>query len=154
MSTNGALTRRWTVWLFGGVRFCLWITLTAIAMDRAGVASIGLQVANDLGFVIAYATSCLFFVAFFSRFCQHQSSWLDSPSSNAYGLYILHYVFVVWTQYLLLDAALFAVAKGYHSIQCKTGDEFMVLQSLGFFKVQPKHIRALGVKGNVSQEAE
>jgi surface polysaccharide O-acyltransferase-like enzyme len=29
----------------------------------------------------------------------------------AYGIYLVHYVFVVWLQYLLLGVALFAIAK-------------------------------------------
>ena len=36
---------------------------------------------------------------------------LDSLSENAYGMYLVHYVFVVWMQYALLDAALLAIAK-------------------------------------------
>jgi hypothetical protein len=31
---------------------------------------------------------------------------------NAYGIYLVHYVFVVWLQYLLLGTALLAIAKG------------------------------------------
>ena len=36
---------------------------------------------------------------------------LDSLSANAYGLYLVHYTFVVWLQYVLLTAALFAMVK-------------------------------------------
>ena len=36
---------------------------------------------------------------------------LDSLSANAYGMYLVHYVFVVWLQFALLDVALFAVGK-------------------------------------------
>ena len=32
-------------------------------------------------------------------------------SDNAYGMYLVHYVFVVWLQYALLDVPLGAVAK-------------------------------------------
>jgi hypothetical protein len=31
--------------------------------------------------------------------------------SKMHGMYLLHYVFVVWLQYALLDAALFAAAE-------------------------------------------
>jgi len=37
---------------------------------------------------------------------------LDGASENAYGIYLFHYVFVLWTQYLLLDVSLPAIAKG------------------------------------------
>jgi surface polysaccharide O-acyltransferase-like enzyme len=37
---------------------------------------------------------------------------LESLKDNAYGIYIVHYVFVVWLQYALLEAPLHAVVKG------------------------------------------
>ena len=36
----------------------------------------------------------------------------DSLSRNAYGIYLLHYPFVIWLQYVLLGLAILAVAKG------------------------------------------
>jgi surface polysaccharide O-acyltransferase-like enzyme len=36
---------------------------------------------------------------------------LDSLSRNAYGIYLVHYVFVVWLQYALLNAPVFAFVK-------------------------------------------
>jgi hypothetical protein len=40
-----------------------------------------------------------------------RSRVLDSLSRNAYGMYLVHYVFVVWLQYALLNAHLFAFTK-------------------------------------------
>ncbi|MHA4807498.1 acyltransferase family protein [Flavitalea flava] len=37
--------------------------------------------------------------------------WWDSLSANAYGIYLLHYIFVIWTQYALLAVNLPAVIK-------------------------------------------
>jgi surface polysaccharide O-acyltransferase-like enzyme len=36
---------------------------------------------------------------------------LDFLSDNAFGLYLIHYVFVVWLQYMLLGVAAFAIIK-------------------------------------------
>jgi hypothetical protein len=36
------------------------------------------------------------------RFATRHSRSLDSLSESAYGMYLVHYVFVVWLQYLLL----------------------------------------------------
>ena len=38
-------------------------------------------------------------------------AWLDSLSANAYGMYLVHYPFVVWMQYALLNAPLPAIVK-------------------------------------------
>jgi glucans biosynthesis protein C len=45
------------------------------------------------------------------HFASIRSRVLDSLSRNAYGIYLIHYVFVVWLQYALLNAPLFAFAK-------------------------------------------
>jgi surface polysaccharide O-acyltransferase-like enzyme len=45
------------------------------------------------------------------HFATKQSRQLDSLSANAYGLYPVHYNFVVWLQYALLGTALFAMIR-------------------------------------------
>jgi surface polysaccharide O-acyltransferase-like enzyme len=45
------------------------------------------------------------------HFATNHSRRLDSLSPNAYGLYLVHYNFVVWLQYALLGTALFAMVK-------------------------------------------
>ena len=60
---------------------------------------------------MACASGCFVFVALFLRFGQHRSWVYDSLSESAYGMYLVHYVFVVWMQYALLDLPLFAIVK-------------------------------------------
>ena len=45
------------------------------------------------------------------HFTTKHSRRLDSLSANAYGLYLVHYNFVVWLQYALLGTALFVMVK-------------------------------------------
>jgi hypothetical protein len=112
LATGGMLARRWAVWLAGAVAaFLLWMGLTALAMTYATSAPLGLQVAVDLGFVVACASGCFFVVACCLRFATVRSRLLASLANNAFSLYLLHYVFVVWLQYALLGMALFAIAK-------------------------------------------
>ena len=87
----------------------LWMGLTDLTMNTD--ASIGMDVAADFGFVLACAAGNLFLIAVSLRFGIRQSRILDSLSANAYALYLIHYGFVVWLQYALLTAALFAVVK-------------------------------------------
>jgi peptidoglycan/LPS O-acetylase OafA/YrhL len=72
---------------------------------------IGLQLVSDFGFVLACASGCFFVAGVSLRFARWRWAWLDNLSANAYGMYLIHYVFVVWLQYALLGAALPAVAK-------------------------------------------
>ena len=51
------------------------------------------------------------FLAIFRRIFHSARRGWESLASNAYGIYLVHYVFVLWLQYLLLPADLPAVAK-------------------------------------------
>ena len=51
-------------------------------------------------------------IAVFLRFATRPVPVADSLAKNAYGIYLVHYFFVIWLQYLLLGAPVFAVAKG------------------------------------------
>jgi surface polysaccharide O-acyltransferase-like enzyme len=76
-----------------------------------GLAPPGLQIVADLGFVLSSATSCLALMAVFLRFAATPQPVLGALSEHAYGIYFVHYLFVVWLQYIMLTVALFAIAK-------------------------------------------
>jgi hypothetical protein len=110
LRTNGILARRWALLLAAALAsLFLWMGLTGLTIN--GYTSVVVQIAADLGFVLACAAGCFFVIAVSLRFAVRRSRILDSLSSNAYGLYLVHYDFVVWLQYALLGTALFAVVK-------------------------------------------
>jgi hypothetical protein len=112
LAPDGWLARRWALWLMAAfLAFLLWITPTALLFEPQDAARPGLQFAADLGFVLSCACSSFFLLAVFLHFARNRSRVIDSLSRNAYGMYLLHYVFVVWLQYALLNAPLFAFAK-------------------------------------------
>jgi hypothetical protein len=112
LATDGLLARRWAKWLGAALAgVLLWIMPTSRIVGLGDAAPLGLQIAADLGFVLSCASSSFFLVAVFLRFAAARSQVLDSLSRNAYSMYLVHYVFVVWLQYALLNAPLFAYAK-------------------------------------------
>jgi glucans biosynthesis protein C len=112
LATDGALARHWFAWCAAaGLSFVLWIGLTALVMPDGRDAPLSLQIINNIAFTISCATSCFFALALFLRFGRYRARWSDSLSRNAYGIYVAHYVFVVWTQYILLNVDLAAFMK-------------------------------------------
>jgi glucan biosynthesis protein C len=110
-AADGALARRWKLWFAVAIAsLLLWMGVTSLTMN--GPAPIAIEIAADLGFVLACAGGCFFVVAASLRFGGKRSAILGSLSRNAYSLYLVHYDFVVWLQYALLGSALFAVVKG------------------------------------------
>jgi glucans biosynthesis protein C len=112
LACDGPLARSWMWWLAAAiVAFFLWAGLTALTMPDWSVATFPAQVAASIAFSVACAMGCLVLLALCLRFGRARSPILDSLSANAYSIYLLHYVFVVWLQYALLDSNLHAVAK-------------------------------------------
>jgi surface polysaccharide O-acyltransferase-like enzyme len=110
LSIDGPLARRWAFWLTAALgTLALWMGLTAPTMD--GEAAFALRSAAALAFVVACAAGCFFFIAVNLRFARKPSPILWGLSANAYGLYLVHYDFVVWLQYALLAVSLYAVIK-------------------------------------------
>ena len=108
---GGALARGWRLWLAcAGGSFLLWII--SMAPSTYGRSNVVIDLGSYFAVVLVVATVCLGFAAVFLRFGSARSALTDSLSENAYAIYLVHYVFVVWLQYALLGAALPAVVKG------------------------------------------
>jgi len=110
---SGRLARSWALWLTAALTlFSVWIGLSALVMAASGAPSLELQILDDLSFVVACLSSCICVLAVVLRFAGKASAALDSIRTNAYGMYLVHYLFVVWLQYVLLGAELPALIKG------------------------------------------
>ena len=111
LAADGALGRHWKLWLaIALATLLLWMGVTSFTLD--GSAPLPIEAAADLCFVLACAGGCFFVIASSLRFGLTRSAALDSLSTNAYSLYLVHYVPTVWLQYALLGAPLFALVKG------------------------------------------
>jgi glucans biosynthesis protein C len=105
--------RRWGRWVAGAVAaFLLWIIPTALSVKGQSEPLPGLQLAADLGLVLYAPSACLGLAAIFMRFAAVPRPMLDGLSGHAYGIYLFHYVFVIWTQYALLGVAMPGIVKG------------------------------------------
>ncbi|HLK24508.1 MAG TPA: acyltransferase [Caulobacteraceae bacterium] len=113
ISASGVLARRWWAWaLAAPLAFALSAVLGIAAFFAPGRAPIGLQAGADVAYALACATISFALLAAFARFVRRRSRVWDSLSANAYGMYLVHYVFVSWLQYALLPASMPGLAKG------------------------------------------
>jgi glucans biosynthesis protein C len=114
LRSEGPLARRWRYWLAGALAaFVLWIVPTALNFKGPGETLPGLQTIADVALVLYAAAACLGLAAIFLRFAAGRRPIFEGVAENAYGIYLFHYVFVVWTQYLLLRLPLPGVVKGF-----------------------------------------
>jgi peptidoglycan/LPS O-acetylase OafA/YrhL len=111
LSADGMLARRWPAWVAGCVAsFALWIASTALIFN--GNTFVGVQVVANLAFVLYAATTCLAVAALFLRFAARAWPRFEKIGDYGYGIYLFHYLFVIWMQYLLLAVSLPAIIKG------------------------------------------
>jgi glucans biosynthesis protein C len=112
LGPNGALVRYWRMWIGLALgTFALWLGVTALIAESQGQAGAGLQIVDDLSFVLACFGNCFGVLALALRFATKWRPWLDSLKQNAYGMYLVHYLFVIWLQYALLPPDLPAIVK-------------------------------------------
>lgn len=119
LTCDGLLARRWLFWLGAAVvSFCAWAGLTSLTMPDWAEAPLAAQIAATVAYPVACAAGCLFLIAICLRFSRNRIKILDSLSANAYAMYLVHYVFVVWLQYALLGSNLFPIAKFAIVLSC------------------------------------
>ena len=66
----------------------------------------------DFGLALSCGAISFALAAVFIRFAMRRVQAFDSLAENAYGIYLVHYVFVIWLQYMMLSFALPAIVKG------------------------------------------
>ena len=114
LTPDGPLAQRWRMWLIAaiGAALALVVALSSVRPDPtmpwmrpAGWWQLG-------SYMVLYsATLSMAFLAMSLRFMHVRHPWADNLSDNAYGIYVVHYPFVVWTQYMLLGSSIPATSK-------------------------------------------
>jgi hypothetical protein len=113
LAPEGPLARHCAVSLFAAlVLLLLWMGLTGLTVTDGGSPPLGLQILADLSFVLACFGSCFCVLAIVLRFAAKRLPAFAGLKNSAYGMYLVHYVFIVWLQFALLGTVLPAVFKG------------------------------------------
>jgi fucose 4-O-acetylase-like acetyltransferase len=112
---RGGLARQWASWTVAALALFA-ANLAVLVALMPGSAALGLapltrQLISGITFVVCCGAISFAMVAIFRRFVNTRTPVLDSLSRNAYGIYLVHYGFVLWLQFALLPAPLPAPIK-------------------------------------------
>jgi peptidoglycan/LPS O-acetylase OafA/YrhL len=109
------VTRWWPVWVAGYC--CLFIVmklsespLTRLVNEKS-LSQLQATLIYRSVWVLCCALACIGCLTLFMRIFRRPSARWSAFSANAYGIYLVHYIFVIWCQYWLLCVDLPAVAK-------------------------------------------
>lgn len=115
LAENGGLATRRPTWLGFALLFYVAILVLVYAHHNwlADFDSPPLvwRVGYGLAFAMFSAAMTFTVLAFFLGSANSRLGQLDAVQPSAYGIYLLHYVFIIWLQYALYDHSLPAVAK-------------------------------------------
>jgi surface polysaccharide O-acyltransferase-like enzyme len=115
LAENGELARRWPVWF--GFAFVFYAAiLVAVYAHHNWVANFDSppliwKVAYGLAFACYSAAMPFTLTAIFVSFANSRWRLLDAVQPSAYGIYLLHYIFIIWLQYALYDEPFPAFVK-------------------------------------------
>ncbi len=111
LSRDGLLARHWPLWILRTIlAYNLlmflphWSLLHQLSSYNRGALEAVL-------WVVSCVASCFGFVALFRGINLKSRRWMNSLSRCAYGMYLVHYVFITWTQRLMLNRDLPAQIK-------------------------------------------
>jgi surface polysaccharide O-acyltransferase-like enzyme len=115
LAENGALVKRWMVWLAFAFAFYGAILLLVYAHHNwlADFNSPPLWWHTAYGLAFAMFSAAMMFTvpAVFLRFARSSVWLLDAMRPSAYGIYLLHFIFLIWLQYIVYDPAFPALVK-------------------------------------------
>jgi Acyltransferase family len=115
LSEDGELAKRWRAWLGFSVLFYGAILLLVYAHHNwiADFKSPPLwwKTAYGLAFAMFSAAMAFTVLATSLRLARSSLRLLDAMQPSAYGIFLLHYIFIIWMQYLVYDPAFPAGVK-------------------------------------------
>jgi len=112
LASGGQLARNWMRWVvYALAAFAIASTVIVIVIT-AKAGKPGWSALASFMFVLSCAASSFAVAAIFVRFFAARTRMRDSLAENAYGIYLVHYVFVNWLQYALLNVSIPGLAKG------------------------------------------
>ena len=115
LAETGELARRWPVWLGFALAFYAAILVLVYAHHNwvADFNSPPLSWRTGYGLAFAMFSAAMAFTvpAIFLRFAESGWRLLDALQPSAYGVYLLHYIFIIWLQYAVYGYSLPAGIK-------------------------------------------
>ena len=115
LAEDGAFARRWSTWIAFALAFYASIVFL-VYVHHSGLVDLRSpplwwHTAYGLVFAVFCASMTFFVPAVFLRFAKSSAWPLDAMQKQAYGIYLVHFIPLVWLQYLIYEPPLPAFAK-------------------------------------------
>ncbi len=107
LAENGEVVKRWLVWAAFALLFYGAI-LVLVYAHHNWVADFNSppwswRIGYGLAFALFSAAMTFAEPSFFLRFADANWRWMDALRPSAYGIFLIHYIFIIWLQYAVFD---------------------------------------------------
>jgi peptidoglycan/LPS O-acetylase OafA/YrhL len=106
LAEDGELAKRWPVWLgFAAVFYAAILILVYAHHNWVNFNSPPLSWKTGYGLAFSMYSAAMAFtvLAIYLRSAKFSLSLLDAMRPSAYGIYLVHYIFIIWLQYAVYD---------------------------------------------------
>ena len=115
LAENGKLAARWMIWLavalvfYGAILALVYIKHNSLPDPNSQPP--WFRAAYGLAFALFSGAMAFAEPGFFLRFAKAPFRLLDAMRPSAYGIFLIHYIFIIWLQYAVYDPPLSPFAK-------------------------------------------
>ncbi|PSL35028.1 acyltransferase [Chitinophaga ginsengisoli] len=108
---DSILVSRWRIWIILALAVYLILTVSGQyevlkhLVIKGALPEFTAWMIYYTVYVLSCTLSCIAFLTTFRALANRSKRWIDSLADNAYLIYLIHYIFVLWTQLFLLDLA-------------------------------------------------
>lgn len=106
---NGEFAARWKIWLAIALAFYGMILLMVYAhhnwVANFNTPPLSWRVGYGLAFALFSGGMAFVEPGFFLRLAKSPTRLLDAIQPSAYGIFLIHYMFIIWLQYVVYDPA-------------------------------------------------
>ncbi len=114
-ATGSGWVKKWPFWLAGCIIAYAMLKLIEAPLthklQQQQISEFNAQLVYRSVWAASCTMSSIAFLTLFKQFFNQSKTWWQSLSANAYGIYLVHYIFVLRIQYYLLDTSLPALVK-------------------------------------------
>jgi glucans biosynthesis protein C len=112
LSRDGSLARRWPIWLLSCIVAynALWF-IPRLPVVQHHLSTSGEQALEAVLWTISCVASSFGVLALFRGIDLKSRTWMNSLSRSAYAMYLVHYIFVLWTQRFMMKVPVHAGIK-------------------------------------------
>lgn len=144
LSAESAIVKKWWLWL--SLSLVVYCILTLVAgpltqlLEDKRIEEFNAYMVYYGIYVASCTLSSIAFITAFRSLVYTERSWWNSLSENAYLIYIIHFIFVLWSQFLLADFDMPAFVKFLLSFVISLALSWFVSSCLRTIKVVKKYV--------------